>query len=70
MDMIPEHQIDVKEAFSGLPPLIKGYLRLGGYIGDGAIIDHQCNTTDVCIIVRTDLITEKYSQRYQPDSGK
>ncbi len=67
MNRIPMDQLDAKEAFASLPPLIKGYLRLGGYIGDGAILDHQCNTTDVCIIVQTDLITEKYTQRYNPD---
>ena len=37
-----------------LPPLIKGYLRLGGFVGDGAVIDQQFNTTDVCIVVKTD----------------
>jgi putative hemolysin len=67
MNRIPMDQLDVKEAFASLPPLIKGYLRLGGYIGDGAILDRQCNTTDVCVIVQTDLITEKYTQRYNPD---
>ena len=49
---------------SGLPPLIKGYLRLGGFVGDGAVIDPQFNTTDVCIIVQTDLITDKYFRHY------
>jgi putative hemolysin len=48
-----------------LPPLLKGYLRLGGFVGDGAVIDHQFNTTDVCIIVKTDLVTDKYYQHYQ-----
>ena len=33
-----------------LPPLIKGYLRLGAMIGDGAVIDHQFGTTDVLIM--------------------
>jgi putative hemolysin len=70
IDLLPEHQIDVRETFAALPTLIKGYIRLGGYIGEGAIIDRQCNTTDVCVIVRTDMITEKYLHRYQPDGGK
>jgi putative hemolysin len=47
-----------------LPPLIKGYLRLGGFAGDGAVIDTQFNTTDVCIVVKTDLVAEKYSRHY------
>lgn len=48
-----------------LPPLIKGYLRLGGFVGDGAVTDHQFNTTDVCIVVKTDLVTEKYYRHYE-----
>ncbi len=67
MNRMPKADIDVKEAFSSLPPLLKGYLRLGGYIGDGAIIDPQCNMVDVCIIVQTDLVTDKYVQRYSPN---
>ncbi|HEY1797102.1 MAG TPA: GNAT family N-acyltransferase [Stellaceae bacterium] len=49
---------------AALPPLIKGYLRLGGFVGDGAVIDAQFNTTDVCIVVKTDLVAEKYSRHY------
>ena len=50
---------------SGLPPLIKGYLRLGGFVGEGAVIDEQFNTIDVCVVVKTDLVTEKYSRHYE-----
>lgn len=57
--------IDPPKALAELPPLIKGYLRLGGFIGDGAVIDHQFNTTDVCVVVKTDLITDKYYRHYE-----
>jgi putative hemolysin len=53
-----------REALADLPPLIKGYLRLGAYVGDGAVIDEQFNTTDVCVVVKTDLVAEKYSKHY------
>ncbi|HYG89028.1 MAG TPA: GNAT family N-acyltransferase [Azospirillum sp.] len=65
MALMPKEQIDVKRALIELPPLIKGYLRLGGYIGDGAVIDHQFNTTDVCIVVKTDQVTDKYFKHYE-----
>ena len=52
-------------ALADVPPLIKGYLRLGGFVGDGAVIDHQFNTTDVCIVVQTDLVTDKYYRHYE-----
>lgn len=49
MDLIPKDAIDEAEALRSLPPLIKGYLRTGARIGDGAVIDHQFDTTDVFI---------------------
>lgn len=64
MDFMPEDQIDKKAALTALPPLLKGYLRLGGFVGDGAVVDRQFNTTDVCIVVKTDLVTEKYYRHY------
>jgi putative hemolysin len=51
-----------------LPPLVKGYLRLGGFVGDGAVIDHQFNTTDIAVIVQTDLVTEKYYRHYERET--
>lgn len=64
MNMMPREQVNVKQAFAELPALIKGYLRLNGYIGAGAVIDYEYNTTDVSIVVQTDRVTEKYAQRY------
>lgn len=69
LDRMPKDAIDVKRALADLPPLIKGYLRLGGFIGDGAVIDHQFNTVDVCILVKTDLVTDKYFNHYSRTTG-
>jgi len=60
--------LDPNRMLAALPPLIKGYLRLGGFVGDGAVIDEQFNTTDVCIVVKTDLVAEKYSRHYERQS--
>ena len=57
--------LDHKRVQQQLPPLIKGYLRLGGFIGDGAVVDTQFNTTDVAVVVKTDLITDKYYRHYE-----
>jgi len=65
MRRLPAGEIDHAKALSELPPLIKGYLRLGGFVGDGAVIDHQFNTTDVAIVVKTDLVTDKYYRHYE-----
>jgi putative hemolysin len=64
MDMKPIAEIDERRALASLPPLIKGYLRLGGFVGDGAVIDHQFGTIDVSVIVVTDLVSDKYYKHY------
>ena len=65
MRRMAHSQIDPKRVQAQLPPLIKGYLRLGGFIGDGAVIDRQFNTTDVAVVVKTDLVTDKYYRHYE-----
>ncbi len=65
MRMMPVEAVDQRRALVALPPLIKGYLRLGGTVGDGAVVDDQFQTTDVCIVVKTDLVTEKYYKHYE-----
>jgi putative hemolysin len=62
-------QLDARTALAALPPLIKGYLRVGGLIGEGAVVDPQFNTTDVCIIVVSDRVTEKYFKHYRREMG-
>jgi putative hemolysin len=64
MAMLPHNVLEGKKVLKTLPPLIKGYLRVGGFVGDGAVIDPQFNTVDVSVIVKTDLITGKYSRHY------
>lgn len=64
MDILPKEQIDAKKAIMSLPPLMKGYLRVGAFVGQGAVIDYDYNTTDAGIIVKTELITGKYAERY------
>jgi putative hemolysin len=65
MDRMPKEAIDPAKAQALLPPLIKGYLRLGGFVGDGAVIDRPFNTTDVAIVVKTDLVTDRYYRHYE-----
>ena len=65
MDVLEAGAYDARKAMARVPPLIKGYLRLGGFVGDGAVIDPEFNTTDVFIIVKTELVTEKYIRHYE-----
>ena len=53
MDLIPADNLDRRVAMLQVPALIKAYLRLGGVVGDGAFVDHDFNTTDICLIMDT-----------------
>lgn len=66
MDWMPKDQINEREALRDIPPLIKGYLRLNGKVGDGAFLDYAYNTTDVSIVVEIDQLAQKYFERYAP----
>jgi putative hemolysin len=65
MRRVEPETLDSRRVMSSLPPLVKGYLRLGGFVGDGAVIDEQFNTTDVVVVVKTDLVTDKYYRHYE-----
>lgn len=64
MNLMPKEDVVPRAAINALPTLIKGYLRLGGHVGDGAVLDYAYNTCDVSIVVETDLVKERYKQRY------
>jgi putative hemolysin len=64
MNRMPKEAIDVREARRALPPLIKGYLRAGAQIGDGAVIDRQFGTTDVFIYMSVAGMDSRYRDRF------
>lgn len=64
MDLVAPDRIDRRAAMVGTPALIKAYLRLGGYVGDGAWIDHAFNTTDVCLVMDTVRMSAKHRDFY------
>ena len=64
MNRLSKETIDPKAALRVLPPLIKGYLRLGAYIGDGAVVDHEFGTTDVLIILPVSVIKQRYLEHF------
>jgi L-ornithine Nalpha-acyltransferase len=64
MNMMPREAVNVRAAMKALPPLIKGYLRVGAYVGDGAVIDHQFGTTDVFVIMPVEAIKSRYFDHF------
>ena len=60
MDIIAPQDLDRRAAIAGTPALIRAYLRLGGYVGQGAYVDHAFNTTDVCLVLDTARMSDKH----------
>lgn len=67
MDRLPKEAVDEKRVLHCLPPLIKGYLRLGGVVGDGAVVDRQFGTTDIFVLVSIDKVAPRYFSRFDKD---
>ena len=53
-----------------MPPLIKGYLRLGARIGEGCVVDHEFGTVDVCIVMPVKSLDARYVSHYSPDATR
>ena len=69
MDLIPEADLDRRQAMLRTPALIKAYLRLGGFVGEGAFIDRAFNTTDVCLILDTARMNDRQRRMYAGNAG-
>lgn len=69
MDLLIEDNLDRKRAMVETPALIKAYLRLGGYVGEGAFVDHEFNTTDVCLILDTARMNDRQRKIYTAERG-
>ena len=70
MDLMPREAINTKAAIAALPPLIKGYLRVGARIGDGCVIDHDFGTTDVFIVMPVAEIGARYVNYYAAEAER
>lgn len=64
LEQLGRDTYDERRAMFALPPLLKGYLRAGATFGDGAFIDHDFNTIDVCVVLPTAQISDRYAARF------
>ncbi len=64
MNRLDPTRFDTRLASKALPPLVKGYLRVGAMIGDGAFVDTQFNTTDIFVVMPVERITKRYAGRF------
>lgn len=69
LDLVSPEEIDRVAAMAQTPALIKAYLRLGGFIGEGAYIDHHFNTIDVFLLMDTARMSERHKEAYARKSG-
>ncbi|MGU3538700.1 GNAT family N-acetyltransferase [Methylobacterium sp. A54F] len=70
MDRLSREAVDPKAALQALPPLIKGYLRVGATFGDGAVVDHQFGTTDVFVVLPVTAIAARYLGHFGPAANR
>jgi putative hemolysin len=70
MNLVPLEGLDRRTAMAATPALIKAYLRLGGFVGDGAFIDHEFNTTDVCLVMDTGQMSARHREFYIRKAGQ
>jgi L-ornithine Nalpha-acyltransferase len=70
LDRMPKSAVDPKTALQSLPPLIKGYLRIGAFVGDGAVVDRQFGTTDVLIVLPVAGINSRYLEHFGPGAER
>ena len=59
-----------RRALAGLPPLLKGYLRVGAKVGSHAVLDHQFGTTDVLVTLKVADIAPRYLAHYGKDASR
>ena len=64
MNRLPKDAVDPKEGLRALTQMIKGYVRAGSYIGEGAVIDRQFGTTDVLIYFPVSRIEKRWRSRF------
>lgn len=70
MDLMPREAVDPRSALAAMPPLVKGYLRLGGRVGQGCVIDRDFGTTDVLIVLPVASICDRYVSYYGADAQR
>jgi putative hemolysin len=64
MNRMPKEAIEPREAIRSLPAILKGYVRAGCGIGDGAVVDRQFGTTDVFIYFPVSGLDARYKSRF------
>ena len=54
----------LRRGLAALPPLVKGYLRVGAWFGEGAVVDRQFGVTDVLVVLPVANIDPRYLEHF------
>lgn len=60
---------DLREICKKLPPLVKGYLRLGARLCGTPARDPHFGTTDLFVLLETERLVQRYRRRYFPEAA-
>jgi len=55
-----------RRALASLPPLVKGYLRVGAWFSAEAVVDHAFGVTDVLVVLPVANIDARYLEHFSP----
>lgn len=65
MDVLPKDAVDPVRALRALEPMVKGYLRAGAWVGEGACVDQEFNAIDVCIVMPTSRLRPRHREHFE-----
>jgi putative hemolysin len=63
MNLFTKDSINLGLARREMPPLIKGYIKLGATFGENAFLDYDFNSLDVLTLIDIDKLNPKYLHR-------
>lgn len=63
-------QVPARQAMANMPPLIKGYLRLGAQVASHAVVDEQFGTIDVLVVLKVAQINPRYLAHFGVDASR
>ncbi|MGJ8569545.1 MAG: GNAT family N-acetyltransferase [Hoeflea sp.] len=70
IDMMPVEAINPRAALAAMPPLVKGYLRVGALVSEEAVVDPAFGTTDVLVVLPVKQINGRYINHYGADASR
>jgi putative hemolysin len=62
--------IEPSRALRSLEPMVRGYLRAGAWVGEGAWVDRDFGSIDVCIVMPTARLQRRHRAHFERGIGR